>query len=88
MQRLIKQPDNFLASEVDGELILVHGDTGAFFALKDVGLSIWRKLDENPALDAVCECLRSEYDVSPEQCQKSVDRFARELVEAGFAKFA
>ena len=88
MQRLIKLPDKFLASEVDGELILVHGDTGAFFALKDMGLTIWRKLDDDAALDSVCADLQMEYEVSETQCQQSVERFANELVEAGFAKFA
>lgn len=88
MQRLLKRPDKYLASEVDGEVILVHGDTGAFFALKDVGLAIWHKLDQQPELEAVCEDLQEEFEVDAAECRQSVDRFARELVEAGFAEFA
>lgn len=87
MQRLVKLPDKFLASEVDGELILVHGDTGAFFALKDVGLAIWKKLDEHSELDSVCADLCREFDVSESHCEQSVARFASELVEAGLAEF-
>ena len=88
MQPIKKLSDKYLASEVDGELILVHGDTGAFFAVKDVGLEIWRKLDQTSDLDAICEGLLREYEVSEGQCRKSVDRFAQELVDAGFAEFA
>lgn len=88
MPQLKKSSEKFLASEVDGELILVHGDTGAFFAVKDVGLDIWRKLDETGDLAIISEKLCREYEVSKEQCQQSVQRFAQELVDAGFAEFA
>lgn len=87
MQRLLKLPDKYIASEVDGEIILIHGDSGAFFALKDVGLAIWRRLDSQSDLAALCEGLQEEYAVEEAKCRQSVERFAQELVVAGFAEF-
>lgn len=87
MGKLIKNPHNFLSSEVEGELILVHGDTGGFYALKDVGLNIWRKLDEEDDLERVLDQICGEYDVAEAECRRSVMMFADQLVAAGFAEY-
>ena len=44
VRKIQKCPDAFLCSDVDGELIIVHGQTGGFFSLKQVGYQIWRAL--------------------------------------------
>lgn len=87
MRQLRKIPESFLASQVDDELILVHGDTGGFFALKDVGLDIWRRLDEEVDLDAISDQICREYDVTGDDCRQSVAHFASQLVDAGFAQY-
>jgi len=87
LRKLKKHPDSFLSSDVDGELIIVHGKTGAFFALKEVGYEIWRKLDEESDLDKVCALLQSDYDVAPQECRQSVASFADQLVDAGLAEY-
>ena len=87
MRKIRKCPDNFLSSDVDGELIIVHGKTGAFFALKEVGYEIWRKLDVESDLEKVCEHLQTDYDVAPQECSQSVASFAEQLVDAGFAEY-
>lgn len=88
MQKLRKLPEKFLASEVDGELILVHGETGAFFALKDTGLEIWKSFESEMELGLICDHLVGVYDISHEACQASVHSFADQLVDAGFAAYA
>ncbi|MEP5936803.1 MAG: PqqD family protein [Erythrobacter sp.] len=88
MRKLRKLPDTFLASQVDDELILVHGHTGGFFALKDVGLEIWKSFEDEAELGQICDHLVGVYDVSREVCETSVASFADQLVEAGFADYA
>lgn len=87
MRKLIKLSRNFLSSEVDGELILVHGETGGFFALKDVGFNIWRKLDDEADLDVISGQICDEYDVEDGVCSQSVAEFADQLVATGFAEY-
>ena len=72
---------------MDGELVMIHGDTGQFFALKDVGLRIWNALDDEADLNAITAILQREYAVDPDTCHKSVEDFANQLVEVGFAEF-
>ncbi len=87
VQKLKKSPQNFLATELDGELILVHGRSGAFYSIKDSGLEIWRALDATDDLDDVVDSLCETFDVEKDQCRKEVRAFSHDLVEAGFAQF-
>lgn len=66
----------------------MHGQTGGFFALKQVGYDIWRALDDEPELARICALLCAEYAVSPDECRSSVALFAQQLVDAGFAEYA
>lgn len=80
-----KCPEAFQSAEVDGELVMIHGETGKFFALKDVGLDVWRKLDEEPELDAICTALAEEYDADEATIRDDVYAFARRIIGFGFA---
>lgn len=84
---LHKLTAKFLATQIDGELILVHADSGEFFSIKDTGLAIWQALDDHPELGVVSERLQSQFDVDQEKCRASVEDFAAQLVEAGFAEY-
>ena len=88
MARLLKLPESFSASTVDGELVMIHRDTGRFFALKDVGLRIWEELDRTSDLEEICRSVEQEYAVAADACRREVGTFADQLVEAGFARFA
>ena len=87
MKQLRKLPSAYLATEIDGELIMVRASTGGFLSLKNVGLAIWQALDEEPDLSKICAKLESEYDVAPEICCQSVQEFAEQLVTAGIAEY-
>ena len=83
---LTKLPDKFLASEVDGELILIHGDSGQFFSIDNVGFEIWNLIDRKMSLEEMTDALLEQYDVPASECDQAVRRFAEELVDAGFAR--
>ena len=82
-----KCPDKYLATEIDGELILVQAGTGAFFSLKDTGLAIWNALDSTADTEEVAAQLSEDYSVTAEECIGEIERFADQLVEAGFAQY-
>ena len=84
---LRKLPANFLATQVDDELILVHGETGAFYSLKDTGLAIWHAFDVTSDIATVSRKIEQGYCVSSEDCEHAVRNFSDELVDAGFAEF-
>ena len=86
--RISKLADRFEASVVDDELVLIDVRSGALFAMKGVALRIWEMLDAEPDLDAICNTLQQEYQVSANECRTETAAFADQLVEAGFARRA
>ncbi len=89
MARLVYKLDaSHCATEVDGELVMIHVETGKFFSLKGVGLEIWQRLDSQPDLDEICKDLVTEYGIAQSECLQSVDAFVAQLTTAGFARTA
>lgn len=82
--KFAKDPQSFLSTDVDGELILVQAETGAFFSLKDTGLAVWNALDGAGDMVSLRDEILAEYDVSPEECEHDIAQFIRQLVDAGF----
>ena len=74
-------------SSSDDELIMIHAETGKFFALKDSGLQIWNLLDSESDLDAIGHALEQQFAIDGETCRTEVREFADQLVEAGFARY-
>lgn len=89
MPKLLRKIESsHCATEMDGELVMIHVDTGKFFSLKGVGLDIWQKLDVETDLDVVCAELCRDYGISAAECSKAVDVFVSQLTAAGFAELA
>lgn len=87
MPRIEKIPHASHSAEVDGELVLIHADTGKFFALKDSSLAIWNMLDSHSDLDTIGAELERTYEVDPETCRRELRSFADQLVDSGFARY-
>ncbi len=72
---------------MDGEFVLIHADTGKFFALKDTGLDIWQRLDEETDVDSVCKTLAEDYEAQEDEIRESVEAFVKRLVDLGLAQY-
>lgn len=81
-----KAVDNFLETELDGELVLMSTENGSFHALKDTGLAIWRLIDGQSDVTAIQKVLNSQYDVDPTTCRNKVGAFLKTLSDAGFVE--
>lgn len=88
MSRIEKIADAYHAADVDGELVLMHADTGKFFALKDSSVAIWNMLDSESDLDTIEAELTRKYAVDPETCRAELRTFADQLVASGFARYS
>ena len=85
--RLRKRPETFQAAQIDDELVMIHGQSGKFYALRGVGLDIWQRLDGEADLDRLCSALASEYDAADDTIRAQVRSFAEDIVETGFAEY-
>ena len=79
--KLKKQID---VTELNGDKAMVDFNTGNYYIIKGVGNIIWDMLYEDITANEIIEKLLSEYDVSREECEKSVIEFLDKLKKADF----
>ncbi|MBR3579553.1 MAG: lasso peptide biosynthesis PqqD family chaperone [Lachnospiraceae bacterium] len=66
-------------TDLAGEKVMVDFDNGKYFLIKGVGNDIWDMIQEEITPNEIIEKLLSEYDVSREECEKSVMEFLEKM---------
>ena len=62
-------------TDLAGEKVMVDFDNGKYFLIKGVGNDIWEMIQSEITPNEIIDKLLSEYDVSREECEKSVMEF-------------
>ena len=77
--------DNVAWRVVDGEAVLVHAETSAYFGLNRAGTALWVALVEGPhGTDELVHVLGAENGAGA-RARQDVDTFLQSLVAAGLA---
>ena len=79
MEHVFARSERPLFEMVDGEVVMVDVERGAYFALDPVGSRIWALLEEPQNIDALCLALTAEFEVAPDECRREVAAFLRQL---------
>ena len=80
----IKLKKNLEITELNGDKAMVDFETGNYYIIKGAGNIIWDMLYEDITANDIVEKLLSEYDVSREECERSVIEFLDKLKKADF----
>lgn len=83
----MKIKDGFMLRKVGGQYVVVAlGEASRSFngiiRLNESGKLLWEQLSADRSEQQLCEALRAEYDVTPEQAQADVSAFIEELRKA------
>jgi hypothetical protein len=81
-QRITVPPD-VLANVIDGETVLLNLKNECYYGLDQVGTRMWQVLTESASVEAACEALQAEYDVSREELAQDLQELLGKLVEQG-----
>jgi hypothetical protein len=74
---------NVLFHFLGEETILLNLNTERYLGLDSVGTRMWKVLTEAPSIQAACDMLVNEYQVTPESLQLDLDEFVDTLLEQG-----
>jgi hypothetical protein len=80
-KQLIKRSSDILASEVDGEIVMMSIEHGKYFGLDDVGSEIWKRLENEISFGKLCDDLAKDYDVDLATITRDVSTFIESLIE-------
>ena len=78
-----KIPQNFIASPVDDEIVLIDMAGGELFSLKGAARATWDLIDGESSIEEIVGSLVAEYDVEPAEAAGDVVELLRELESAG-----
>lgn len=73
--------EDYVFNEVDGEMVMMNIETGAYASLNETGKSIWNLLEEPKSLEELLPSLVEEYDIDEATAKTDVGTFLGKLVE-------
>lgn len=68
---------------VDGDLLMMHPESGEYFAVTGVGLRVWELLSSPIRLDDIVSVLCDEFEVDSSTCNQDATAFLDALLELG-----
>lgn len=84
MKEVVKLKKQLNVTDLSGEKVMIDFESGKYFMIKGAGNDIWDLIQEEITVEDIIKKLLSEYDVSEEECTKSVQEFLGKLKELEF----
>lgn len=81
MEKMYARNNDFVFNEVDGELVMMNLENGAYVSLNESGKSIWHILETPKNANEIIELLLQEFEVSPEVCSLEVHDFLAKMLD-------
>lgn len=81
MEKKYARNNDFVFNEVDGELVMMNLENGAYISLNESGKSIWHILETPKTTNEIIGLLLEEFDVSTEICTQEVNDFLVKMLD-------
>lgn len=78
---ILARGNDYVFNEIDGEVVMMNIETGAYASMNDTGKTIWNLLEQPVSINVVIDTLVKEYNVSKEQCEKDITPFIEKMIE-------
>jgi hypothetical protein len=82
--RVARSPEP-ISAETGGGVVMLSIAAGKYFGLNETAMAIWERMETPISVAELCRAVQAEFDVAPEQAQKSVLTFVSQLIEQNIA---
>jgi len=79
----LTRSSNIIATEVDGEMVLMSIEDGKYYGLDPIGSEIWRRLEEPKSADALTAELKDHFEGDPYAIERETLDFLDKLADNG-----
>lgn len=79
----VKRNPDLISTEIDGDLVLLHPDTGEYYGVKQVGNEIWGLIDSSCRVEDIVEELVKRYDAPKDTILADILTFLNDMSEEG-----
>ena len=66
---------------MEGETIVLQLESGTYFSLNEVGVTVWNALDEARTVNDLKERVLAEYNVEDAQCSADIRALLEDLLK-------
>jgi hypothetical protein len=82
LNAVVSRSENFVFNEIEGDLVMMNIESGAYVGLNETGKSIWNLLDTPLSIAEIVSFLIKEYTISQSQCEKEVIVFVEKMMKS------
>src|SRR5512139_2248742 len=79
LETTVVRADDLLATDLDGETILMSIEQGAYYGMEKTARRIWELVEKPIKVADLCRQLAEEYQVDPVTCERDILAFLEEL---------
>jgi hypothetical protein len=76
---LVVRAEDVLATDIDGEVVMMSIRHGTYSGLDAVGSEIWDLMDRPRTVSEICDVMMERYDVERGQCEADVLAYLEDL---------
>jgi len=80
-QTIIQRNNDILASDIDGEKVMMSIQQGEYYGLGKTGSFIWDHIEQPISIKKLVELITEKYEVNKEQCLQDILPFLNDLAE-------
>ena len=77
-EKYLRDP-GLVTTEMDGDLVMMSIEAGAYFGVGGIGPRLWELLAEPVTIDEMVAAICAEYDVDAETCRPDIQAFVDDL---------
>lgn len=81
LDTLIQRNNEILASDLDGEKVMMSIKFGEYYGLGKTGSFIWDNIEKQIKINDLIGLIVEKYDVKKEDCLKDITPFLNDLLE-------
>jgi hypothetical protein len=85
-QQKFVQNKNYIASDMNGEKVMLDVQSGKYYNLGTIGGRIWDLSAQASTVDEIVARLLEEYEVSQEVCKQQVATFMSQMLSEGLVE--
>lgn len=86
LDTLLRQHPDQVSAEADGEVLMMHIDSGMYCGLNDVASFIWNEIKEPKSLADVTAAIQVEFEVDEARCREDALGFLNGMIEDGLVE--
>ena len=82
----VTQNKNYIASDMNGEKVMLDVQSGKYYNLGAIGGRIWDLTAQPTTVDGIVDILVQEYEVARDVCVQQVQTFIQQMLNEGLVE--